>query len=77
MQAAIVRANLAGASLHCGGERVKTGVPGGGCYVRACPSSRRGNLEIVQEETFAPILYAMPYRDWDEASHFTTACPRA
>jgi aldehyde dehydrogenase (NAD+) len=51
----------------CGGGRVTEGVPGGGFYVRPAIVKVSGNIEIVREETFAPILYLMSYRHIEEA----------
>jgi aldehyde dehydrogenase (NAD+) len=38
-----------------------------GCYVRPCIIEARNHFSIVQHETFAPILYIMPYDTLDEA----------
>lgn len=38
-----------------------------GCYVRPVIVEATNELEIVQEETFAPILYLIRYKDLDEA----------
>jgi len=90
MEAALLRARSEGGVVH-GGERVTTGVPVGGWYVRPAlvvmpgpngnanqneeplsptlsPQGRgEGVGSIVREETFAPILYVMKYRSFDEA----------
>ncbi len=51
-------------------------VPGGvlkgknftsGCYVKPCIIEATNNMEIVQHETFAPILYIMKYKTIEEA----------
>ncbi|MDE3194841.1 MAG: aldehyde dehydrogenase family protein [Acidobacteriota bacterium] len=63
MRAAIRRA---GEPL-CGGTRVTDGVPEGGVYVKPAIVRVPGNIDIVCEETFAPILYVMTYREFDEA----------
>ncbi len=51
-------------------------VPGGvlkgkkyasGCYVQPCIAEVRNDMPIVQTETFAPILYVMPYKTLTEA----------
>ncbi|RBP45036.1 aldehyde dehydrogenase (NAD+) [Roseimicrobium gellanilyticum] len=39
----------------------------GGCYVTPCLASVTAGLSVVREETFAPILYLMKYRDFNEA----------
>jgi aldehyde dehydrogenase (NAD+) len=66
MQAALGRARAAGGEAR-GGERVA--VPGceGGFYVRPALVRMKAQAEVVKEETFAPILYAMGYGDLDEA----------
>ncbi len=38
-----------------------------GCYVKPCIIEADNNLDIVQTETFAPILYVMQYKTIDEA----------
>lgn len=38
-----------------------------GCYVKPCIAEVANSFEIVQHETFAPILYIMKYRTLDEA----------
>jgi aldehyde dehydrogenase (NAD+) len=67
MRTALDRAAAQGGTLLCGGDRVTDAVPSGGFYV--CPAIVKvpGNLEIVCEETFAPILYVIPYEHIEEA----------
>lgn len=38
-----------------------------GCYVKPCIIEAKNNYNIVQEETFAPILYVMKYSTVEEA----------
>ena len=38
-----------------------------GCYVKPAIAEAQNSWEIVQEETFAPILYLMKYKTFDEA----------
>jgi aldehyde dehydrogenase (NAD+) len=38
-----------------------------GCYVLPCIAEVTNDMAIVQSETFAPILYVMPYRTLNEA----------
>jgi len=52
-----------GKVLH-GGEKLPHA---GGCYITPCLVEVSGNLDIVKEETFAPVLYLMPYRTIEEA----------
>jgi aldehyde dehydrogenase (NAD+) len=67
MRAALDGALEQGGVVVCGGERVMEGVPGGGFYARPAIVQVAGNLDIVCEETFAPILYTMGYRDLEQA----------
>lgn len=51
---------------------VEPGFPEGGayasgCYVMPCIAQVENHYAIVQHETFAPILYIIPYSDLDEA----------
>jgi L-aminoadipate-semialdehyde dehydrogenase len=66
MQAALEAARQAGATVT-GGERVK--VPGmdGGHYVRPALVEAARPFATMREETFAPILYVVPYDSFDEA----------
>jgi aldehyde dehydrogenase (NAD+) len=38
-----------------------------GCYVKPCIAEVTNNMEIVQHETFAPILYLIKYKKTEEA----------
>lgn len=38
-----------------------------GCYVKPCIAEVENHYNVVQHETFAPILYLMKYRDLEEA----------
>jgi aldehyde dehydrogenase (NAD+) len=67
MRAALDSATAQGGAPICGGDRVTEAVPTGGFYVRPAIVKVPGNLEIVCEETFAPIMYMMAYRDIEEA----------
>ncbi len=40
---------------------------GSGCYVKPCIAEVKNGYEIVQHETFAPILYLIKYKTLDEA----------
>jgi len=67
MQRALDDARAQGGRVLAGGERVSDGVPTGGWYVRPALVEIEPGCAIVRQETFAPILYVMPYRHWDEA----------
>ncbi len=76
MQSALRQAIAQGGDLILGGDRVTDGVPEGGIYARPAIVRVPGNIEIVREETFAPILYVMPYREFDEAIALQNGVPQ-
>ena len=47
-----------------------------GCYVKPAIAEVENNFEIVQHETFAPILYLIKYSDLDEAIHLQNGVPQ-
>lgn len=47
-----------------------------GCYVKPCIAEVTNNMEIVQRETFAPILYLIKYKDINEAIAIQNAVPQ-
>ena len=47
-----------------------------GCYVKPCVAEVEPHYEMVQTETFAPILYLMKYSDMDEAIHIQNNVPQ-
>jgi len=70
MQSALTRATAAG-GIVSGGERLTTGVPHHGVYVRPAivdfPAMDQPLASVVREETFAPILYVRRFQTFDEA----------
>jgi aldehyde dehydrogenase (NAD+) len=48
----------------------------GGRYVTPCLARARPDFEIVREETFAPILYLMQYKELDDAIAWHNAVPQ-
>lgn len=75
MQAALAAAREQGGNVF-GGEAVVEGVPQGGCYVRPAIVEIDPTAAIVQEETFAPILYVMRYQSLDEAIDYHNGVPQ-
>jgi aldehyde dehydrogenase (NAD+) len=47
-----------------------------GCYVKPCIAEAKNSFEIVQHETFAPILYLMKYKTLDEATAMQNGVPQ-
>lgn len=47
-----------------------------GCYVKPCIAEAKNEYEIVQHETFAPILYLMKYKTLDEAIAMQNGVPQ-
>ena len=47
-----------------------------GCYVKPCIIEVENHYKIVQEETFAPILYLIRYREIEEAIAFQNEVPQ-
>jgi aldehyde dehydrogenase (NAD+) len=70
MQAALRAAKAAGATVHYGG-RVEP--DHGGFYVRPALVEMPAQAGPMCEETFAPILYVMPYDTLDEAIEWNNA----
>jgi aldehyde dehydrogenase (NAD+) len=56
-----------GGEVLYGGDRLEGPQYPGGCYMTPCLANAKPNFEIVQHETFGPLLYLMTYRDFDEA----------
>lgn len=47
-----------------------------GCYVQPCIAEVKNDFQIVQHETFAPILYIMKYSTIDEAMQMQNGVPQ-
>ncbi len=47
-----------------------------GCYVKPCVAEAKNEYEIVQHETFAPILYIMKYKTMEEAIAMQNGVPQ-
>jgi aldehyde dehydrogenase (NAD+) len=75
MDAALAAARQQGGVVH-GGGRVTTGLPAGGCYVRPAIVEISSDAPIVRDETFAPILYLIRYKDFDEAIAINNGVPQ-
>ena len=76
MQNAIRELQRAGGKIIYGGEKLRGAKFPGGRYVRPCLATARGNFKIVHAETFAPILYLIPYKNLDDAIAQNNAVPQ-
>ncbi len=47
-----------------------------GCYVQPCIAEAKNEMQIVQHETFAPILYLMKYKTIEEAIALQNGVPQ-
>jgi aldehyde dehydrogenase (NAD+) len=64
MMNALEKARAAGGEVVYGGERLENGA---GNFVKPAIVRARNDFEIVQEETFAPILYLIPVSSVEDA----------
>jgi aldehyde dehydrogenase (NAD+) len=70
---AIAKARAAGGTVHAGGAAIE----GKGNFVLPTIITGVDNShEVVQTETFAPILYVMPFKTLDEAIEMQNAVPQ-
>ncbi len=75
MQAALAAARAAGGTVS-GGERVSHNVAAEAFYVRPALVEMPRQTGPVLEETFAPILYVMKYRDFGDALAMHNGVPQ-
>ena len=74
MQRALDQARRDGGIVH-GGDRIEVAGPDA-YYVRPAIVEMPAQSEIVREETFAPILYVLSYRDFAEAIALQNGVPQ-
>ena len=68
MQSALAKVREEGGTVVCGGEKLAlSGKLAGGNFVAPAIVRAENHYEIVQEETFAPILYLIRVKDVDDA----------
>ena len=75
MQRSLEEAKASGAKIT-GGERVPIDSAPDGYYVRPALAEMPAQTDTVRRETFAPILYVMKYRDFEEAIHLQNDVPQ-
>jgi aldehyde dehydrogenase (NAD+) len=76
MMAALERVKHEGGTIVCGGEKLGGDDHPGGGYVTPCIVEAKNDFAIVQEETFAPILYIIRYDTLDEAIALHNGVPQ-
>ncbi len=76
MFAAVKRIKDEGGEILYGAQKLEGDAYPGGCYVTPCIAAARNEYNIVQEETFAPILYIMSYSDFEEAVAMQNGVPQ-
>ncbi len=76
MMNAIEQIKEQGGTILCGGEKLSGELYPGGCYVTPCIAEAKNELPIVQDETFAPVLYLMEYETIDEAIGYHNGVPQ-
>jgi aldehyde dehydrogenase (NAD+) len=76
MQKGLEQLKKEGGRILYGGEVLSGGIYDAGTYVTPCICEARNDYPIVQEETFAPILYLIPYENLEEAIHYQNNVPQ-
>ena len=76
MQKAIASIKKEGGKVLYGGEPLDGPSYPGGCYVRPCLVEAKHDCKTVHEETFAPILYIISYKDFEEAIRYHNEVPQ-
>jgi len=76
MQEALEKVRQQGGEILFGGEKLSGREFPGGCYVRPCLVAAKPGMSIVSEETFAPILYIMSYKHFEDAIAIQNGVPQ-
>jgi aldehyde dehydrogenase (NAD+) len=76
MQSALQKLKEQGGKILYGGKNIFGGIFDAGTYVTPCIAEADANLAIIHEETFAPILYLIKYRDISEALRYQNSVPQ-
>ena len=71
-EAAVARAQAEGGKVICGGSRLERP----GFYVQPTIIEAHAGMDIVKQETFAPILYVLRYKTLPEAIALHNAVPQ-
>jgi aldehyde dehydrogenase (NAD+) len=76
MQAALEEARTQGGEIVVGGERCYADEAPDAFYVEPAVVRMPSQTDVVARETFAPILYVLPYRTLDEAIALNNDVPQ-
>jgi len=76
MMAAIKRIKAEGGEVVYGGNPVSEGSLKDGCFVEPTIVLAKKDMPIIQEETFAPILYIIPFTEDEEAIQIHNDVPQ-
>ena len=76
MMEALNRIESQGGEILYGGKVLSGGIYDTGTYVTPCICRADAQMPVVAEETFAPILYLIPYRDLEEALSIHNGVPQ-
>jgi len=76
MGEALAQVRAQGGEVRFGGERLSGPEYPGGQYVRPCIVEAQNDWPIVQNETFAPILYVLTYDRLEEAIAMQNGVPQ-
>jgi aldehyde dehydrogenase (NAD+) len=75
-QEALKKVEEEGGKIIFGGEVLSGEGYEAGTYVTPAIAEAENHYQIVQEETFAPLLYLIKYKDFDEALHLHNDVPQ-
>ncbi len=70
---AVARAKELGGTIECGGAKVNRP---GNFVLPTIVTNLKNSDDVVQSETFAPILYVMPFKTFDEAVAMQNGVPQ-
>jgi aldehyde dehydrogenase (NAD+) len=76
LQHALTQAQAEGGKLVTGGERALENSAPGAYYARPAIVRMDAQTRVVAQETFAPLLYLLPYDDFDQAIALNNAVPQ-
>ena len=75
-QIALERIGVEGGKVLYGGDVLEGDGYESGCYVVPAIAEAENHFEVVQEETFAPLLYLLKYKTLDEAIELHNLVPQ-